>query len=287
MNFEEKKLICSTIAIVAAVVFLTGWNCAIKYYVIDVQHRDSQLKQDHEVLTYIRTWCEQKTANVRESHVKELVRLRAECEANTLSLSTYFSQHMEDRSNESEKRISELEDDLQKRKERTKDTHVEYQQIISKLVDDNKEELERERSLFDKEINRREDHTIMNCQTDCEKELERERSMFNIEINKREVLTWDCHTECQQRVSNLVDDNENELIKQRNECELKMNYLDRELRKTIDVVKKELEMCKVADSEKSIGDHAFNLYQSIVCYHTLLPNTLCRRSRQQNVLYET
>jgi len=261
---DNQIKICSkavTVVAVTVIIAFAGWraHCAIQYVMVALQH-ESQFKEDQEVLTSIRTWCEQKTANVRESHENELVQLHAECEAHRINFLKYLSGVMENRTKESEKRISNLENELNKTEERTKDCHIEYKQIVSKLVDDNKEELERERSLFDSEINKREQHTM------------------------------DYQTECEQRVSELVDDNENQLIKQQNEYGTKINYLNRELhetitvlRETINAVNVELEMFKIADSEKGIRDHAFNLYQSIVCYPTIVPNELCRRSRQQNV----
>jgi len=132
-----------------------------------------------------------------------------------------------------EELIKELESELNKTEERTNDCHIGHTQIVSKLIDDNKEELNRQNSKFDKEKERIEEH-----------------------IN----------------------------IKQRNECGTKMNNLERELLKIIDVMKKELDICKVVDSKKRVRDHAFNLFKSIICFQTLVPVPIemCPSSLQQN-----
>jgi len=265
IRIPPATIIATVIIIVACIMMIVfGGFCA--HHVNSCLHREKQFNEDREIFTFIRTWCDKKLVHLQESHEKELARLHEQFKSETMK----NEKLIKDCKDECEKRISKLESELNKSEERSKDCHIGHRQIVSKLVDDNKEELKRERSLFDKELNKSDEHT-KDCLTVCEqkvsklvddnkKELERQHSMFDKEVARMEE-----HTN----------------IKQQNECGAKMNYLERELREIIDVVKKELEICRTADARKGVLDHALNLLQSIVCYQTLVPMEMCHGNRQQ------
>jgi len=221
----------SRVIISLAVVFVSAAFIGLRAYYaaqfeIAVLQHERQFTKDREDI--VAANHETELARLRDSHETEIARRHAQFEAETLK---------------NQQVINELK--------------TKFEKQVSIQVDDNEEELSRQRARCEEEIENCENR-IKNCQTGCKVGLQDAK---------------------------LVDNRKGELSKQRKDCERRRDYFQQQLRAYTALYNKietDLRNCKEAESNKGVQENALELATSIICSQMVIPIAMC----QQRLVHE-